>query len=49
MLKKNDYDINVKIDGMKLVPSHSLKYLGICIDKHLDWSVHTDVGMLSKI
>ena len=48
----------MKIDGKKLIPNKYIKYLGIYIDCHLDWSVHTDViaaklsrsvGMLAKI
>ena len=38
--KKISYDINVKINGRKIIPSTSLKYLGLYIDQHLDWSVH---------
>ena len=53
-----DYDIKVKIDGKKLIPSRFIKYLGLYIDCHLDWSIHVNVlssklsratGMLSKV
>ena len=53
-----DYDIKIKIDGKKLIPSNHIKYLGVYIDCHLNWYVPTDVlssklsravGMLSKI
>ena len=56
--KKLDYDIKIKINGTKLIPSDSVKYLGILIDPYLNWSHHMDslctklsraVGMLSKI
>ena len=56
--KKIDYDIKIKLDGRKLHPTSSMKYLGLYIDCHLDWSVHTEVisskslrtvGLLSKI
>ena len=48
----------IKINGMKLQPSKSVKYLGIHIDEHLDGSAHTKIlipklqranGMLAKI
>ena len=56
--KTVNYNLKVKIDGKKLLPSTHVKYLGIIIDQHLNWSYHTDyisaklsrsVGMLSKI
>ena len=56
--KKIDYNFNVKLNGKKLYAENFIKYLGIYIDSHLDWSVHIDtiasklsrtVGMLAKI
>ena len=53
-----NYDIKIKIDGKRLIPSKYVKYLGILIDSHLNWGCHVDVlanklsraiGMLSKI
>ena len=49
---------NIKINGMKLFPSESVKYLGIYLDEHLNGSAHVGIllpklrranGMLSKI
>ncbi len=49
---------NIKINGMKLYPSNSVKYLGIYLDEHLNGSAHIDYlipklrranGMLAKI
>ena len=56
--KSINYDLKIKIDGKKLIPSEYVKYLGIVIDEHLNWGEHIDniagrlsrtVGMLSKI
>ena len=56
--KKITYDMKIKIDGKKLTPCSSVKYLGIYIDQHLNWNVHLAelkpklsraVGMLSKL
>ena len=53
-----NYNLKLKIDGKKLLPSTHVKYLGVLIDSHLSWSYHIDnisaklsrsVGMLSKI
>ena len=53
-----NYDLKIKLQGKRLYPSKYVKYLGILIDPHLNWSFHTDilasklsrtVGMLSKI
>ena len=49
---------NIKINGMKLFPSDSVKYLSIYLDEHLNGSAHVNIllpklrrnnGMLSKI
>ena len=34
--KKIDYDIKIKMNGKKLIPSPFVKYLGLYIDCHLD-------------
>ena len=56
--RKNNFEYKIKIDGKKLIPSSYIKYLGLYIDKHLDWSFHSDiissklsraVGMLAKL
>ena len=48
----------MKINGKKLIPVNYIKYLGLYIDCHLDWSFHTNilstklsraVGILSKV
>ena len=39
--KPINYDMRIKIDGRRLYPSAYVKYLGILIDSHLDWSYHT--------
>ena len=56
--KKMKMDLKIKIDGKKLVPCSSVKYLGVYIDCHLNWNTHRTelstklsraIGMLSKI
>ena len=56
--KPINYDLKVKINGTKLMPSTFVKYLGINLDSHLNWSYQVDclapkltraAGMLSKI
>ena len=56
--KKINYNLKIKIDGKKIIPSEWIKYLGIIFDPHLNWSYHVDRlaprlsranGMLSKI
>ena len=56
--KKVDYDLKIKIDGKKLQSSTYVKYLGVLLDAHLNWSHHTTtlaaklnraIGMLAKI
>ena len=56
-VRKNiDYDMRIKIDGKRIFPSSFVKYLGLYVDEHLNWSYHCvapklsrAVGMLSKI
>ena len=33
----------IKINGIKLYPSKSVKYLGIHLDEHLDGSAHAEI------
>ena len=56
--KQINYELKIKINGKKLVPSKNVKYLGIVLDPHLNWSFQADIlatkltraaGMLSKI
>ena len=56
--KKITYDLKLKINGKRLIPSKFVKYLGLIIDPHLNWRYHTDIlasklsrtiGMLCKI
>ena len=56
--KKINYELKIKLDGKKIYPSKYVKYLGILIDEHLNWSFHSSFlasklsranGMLSKI
>ena len=56
--KKINYDFKIKIDGKKLIPSTFVKYLGVLIDPHLNWSFHANalsvklsraIGLLTKI
>ena len=56
--KPINYDLNLKINGQKIIFSESVKYLGLHLDKHLNWQEHTanlkiklsrSIGMLSKI
>ena len=56
--KKITFDLKIKIDGKKIIPCTSVKYLGIFIDCHLNWHCHKTelsvklsraIGMLCKI
>ena len=56
--KTLNYDLKINLDGKRLYPSRYVKYLGILIDSHLNWSYHVEllapklsraIGMLSKI
>ena len=56
--KKLEYNIKIKINGQRIFPSSSVKYLGLYVDEYLEWSKHCDVlspklsralGMLSRI
>ena len=43
---RKDYDISIKLDGIKRQPKDSVKYLGMFVDKHLAWNVQ--INQLSK-
>ena len=56
--KPINYDLKLKIDGKKIIPSCFVKYLGILIDCHLNWQFQVNnlsaklsraIGMLKKI
>ena len=56
--KPINYELKVKLNGKWLYPSAFVKYLGLLIDSHLNWSFHTKslaskltrtIGMLAKI
>ena len=56
--KKVDESIEFKLDWKRLLPSDSIKNLGILLDKHLQWSTQLNhvtmklnqaIGMLSKL
>ena len=53
---KIDHNLKFKLDGKRLVPAHSVKYLGVIIDQHLLWNkqvvqigLNRAIGMLSKL
>ena len=35
-----NYDLKIKIDGKRLIPSEYVKYLGLILDAHLNWKFH---------
>ena len=37
-----NYDVKIKINGKRIFPSESVKYLGVYIDKNLNWNVHVN-------
>ena len=56
--RKINFDLKIKIDGKKVVPSKYVKYLGIYLDNHLSWHQQEQdmrsrlsraAGMLCKI
>ncbi|MCH2405870.1 MAG: reverse transcriptase family protein, partial [Nitrosopumilus sp.] len=55
---KHPFELKIKINGSIILPSKSVKYLGITLDPYLNWSCHTGnlasrlsraTGMLAKI
>ena len=56
--KQLDFIPVLKVDGKRIYPSESVKYLGLYLDEHLSWKTHVDCiasklqranGALSKI
>ena len=56
--KKFDFELKIKLNGKRIIPSTYVKYLGIYIDCHLNWKYHVNElsvklsranGMLAKI
>ena len=56
--KLANFEYKIKLNGKRLYPSTTIKYLGVLIDEHLSWKPHTDElvkklnrsnNMLSKI
>ena len=39
-MKKIDFDLKLKLNGKRLYPTKSVKYLGIKIDESLTWKKH---------
>ena len=55
---KIDPSIKFKIQGKRLIPAHSVKYLGVLLDEHLQWTkqlsnvkikLNRAIGILSKL
>ena len=46
--KQLDFGLELKLNGKRLYPTNSVKYLGVKIDEHLTWKPHTD-GMSTKL
>ena len=55
---KIDSSFKFKLDGKRLVPTKSVKYLGVLLDEHLHWNEHISqvkmklnrvIGILSKL
>ena len=56
--KPIEYDLKIKLDGKRLYSSKYVKYLGILLDPHLNWSYHVKTlapklsraaGLLAKV
>ena len=39
-IKKIDFDLKLKLNGQRLYPTKSIKYLGIKIEESLTWNEH---------
>ena len=55
---KLDHSFKFKIDGKRLIPIHSVKYLGVLLDEHMSWNeqiyqtklkLNHATGILSKL
>ena len=56
--KKINYDLKLKLHGKRLTSNESTKYLGVCIDRNLNWKSQIDIlakklrrtnGIISKL
>ena len=55
---KLDHSFKFQIDGKRLIPIHSVKYLGVLLDEHMSWNeqiyqtklkLNRAIGILSKL
>ena len=46
--KQRDFGLKLKLNGKRLHPTNSVKYLGVKIDEHLNWKPHID-GISTKL
>ena len=55
---KLDHSFKFKIDGKRLIPIHSVKYLGVLLDEHMSWNkqiyqtklkLNRAIGIISKL
>ena len=46
--KQLDFDLKLKLNGKRLYPTNSVKYLGVKIDEHLTWKPYID-GISAKL
>ena len=46
--KQSDFVLKLKLNGKRLYPTNSVKYLAVKIDEHLTWKPHTD-GISAKL
>ena len=45
-MKKVDFGLKLKLNGKRLYPTKSVKYLGIKVDESLTWNEHiNDIGI----
>lgn len=44
--QKVDESVKFKLDGKRLLPSDSVKYLGILLDNYLQWSKQLDRAVM---
>ena len=40
MKKKTDFDLKLKLNGKRIYPTKSIKYLGIKVNETLTWNEH---------
>ena len=46
--KQLDFGLKLKLNGKRLYPTNSVKYLGVKTDEHLIWKPHID-GISTKL